>query len=82
MSKLRLTKKLDKLMDRKIPVPNLWDDGNAFAILAKCRRASTRRQWTDVEWEDFSRKAKEKDFDHLVQVVMSKFEEADDGNES
>lgn len=81
MSKRRLTKKLDKLMDRKIPVPDLWQDGNAFLILSKCRRAARKRMWTDEEWGKFAEKAKAKDFDHLVQVVMSRFEEADDADD-
>lgn len=49
-------------------------DGNAFAILGECRRAAKRAGWTDEEFMEFDRKAKNGDYDHLLQTVLTHFE--------
>lgn len=63
-------------MKTGIKVPKLFEDGNAFVILAKCRKPAIRAGWTDDEWKKFTDGAKQGDFDHLVQTVMKHFEEA------
>jgi len=58
-----------------IPVFRLYEEGNAFVILAKCRRAAKQAGWSPERIEAFAKKAKSGDFDHLLQTVMGHFEE-------
>lgn len=62
-------------MDDKILVPGLWDDGNAYSILGKCRRAARKAGWTEEQMQKFSEKAKAGDYDHLVFTVLECFDE-------
>lgn len=58
-----------------IPVFRLYDDGNAYIVLAKCRKAAKQAGWTPERIETFITKAKDGDYDHLLQTVMKHFEE-------
>lgn len=49
-------------------------DGNAFAILAECRKAARRAGWTDARFAKFDAEAKSGDYDHLLQTVLKHFE--------
>ena len=49
-------------------------NGNAFAILGRCRQASRKGGWTTEEWESFESEATSGDYDHLLRVVMERFE--------
>ncbi len=64
-----------------IPVPHLWDDGNAFAIIAKCSKAARRAGWVPQLIEAFKAEATSGDFDHVLQTVMRYFDEADEEDE-
>lgn len=56
------------------------EDGNAFAILGRCRRAARRAGWSEEQWEAFREEATSGDYDHLLGTVMEHFEEvSDDG---
>lgn len=49
-------------------------DGNAFAILGRCRRAAENAQLPEEEIEQFLTEAMAGDYDHLVQTAMRWFE--------
>ena len=49
------------------------EDGNAFAVLAKARRA-LRDAGRGDEWATFVAKATSGDYDHLLATVMDWFE--------
>ena len=49
-------------------------DGNAFAILGRCRRAAEIAQLPEKEIEQFLTEAMARDYDHLVQTAMRWFE--------
>ena len=52
-------------------VVNLSDnDGNAFAILGRVRKAMRRANVPDRGIEQFTAEAKSGDYDHLLQTVM------------
>lgn len=65
-------------MTKKISVVGLFNDGNAYAILAKCSRAARKAGWSEEQWEKFSLKAKAGDYDHLLQTVMRSFDETEE----
>lgn len=64
-----------------IKVKGLFNDGNAFAILGKCRRAMRKAGWTEAEQAAFSEEARAGNYDHLLQVVMRSFAEMSDDDE-
>lgn len=45
-------------------------DGNAFAIIGRVRRALEKAQVSDSEIEAFSAEATSGDYDHLLQTAM------------
>lgn len=49
------------------------EDGNAFAILARCHRAAKDAGWTDEQWEAFSKEAKSGNYEHLLGTVCDHF---------
>ena len=52
-------------------VVNLSDnDGNAFAILGRVRKAMRRAGISDDEITEFSHEAMSSDYDYLLQTVM------------
>ena len=56
------------------------EDGNAFAILARCHEAARKAGWTKEQWNGFYKEATSSDYDNLLCVVMDYFdeEESDD----
>ena len=64
-----------------IKVRDLWSDSNAFSILGKARRGARRAGWTEEQWNAFKKKATAGDFDNLLTVVMSEFDEPDEDAE-
>ena len=52
----------------------LGQDGNAFAILGKARRAAKDADWSDAEVKKFMDEAKSGDYDHLLQTCMKYFD--------
>ena len=61
-------------MSEKPEVELVGCDGNAFAILGRCRRASNEANWTKEQWEKFKFEAVSGDYDHLLRTVMTYFE--------
>lgn len=64
-----------------IPVPYLWDDGNALAIIGKCQKAARRAGWAPQLIEAFKAEATSGDFDHVLQTVMRYFDQAHEEDE-
>lgn len=60
---------------QKIAVRHLFDDGNIFAMLAKCRRA-TKRIWEPGKWELFQDLIDQSTcYDEALVLILSRFEE-------
>jgi hypothetical protein len=46
------------------------EDGNAFSILARCRKALRKAGISKEEIEEFDKEATSGDYDHLLRTVM------------
>ena len=57
-----------------ITIPLSGEDGNAFGIIARCRKAMTRAGLPQEEVEAFTAEAKAGDYDHLLATVMAWFD--------
>lgn len=49
-------------------------DGNAFAIIGKCRKAAKQAGWSNQKIEQVSAEMKAGDYDSLLQTAMKYFE--------
>lgn len=65
-------------MENEKPLLELGDlsgpGGNAFAILAKARRAARKAKWSSEKLEEFMDEAESGDYDHLLETVEDYFE--------
>lgn len=64
-------------MEPKYPnirVEMVGKDGNAFAILARCRQAMRKAGLPEAEWERFQAEATAANYDALLQVCISWFD--------
>ena len=59
--------------DLKPEVQLIDQDGNAFAILAKCQSAARRAAWDERYLEEFLDEATNGDYNHLLRTVMDYF---------
>lgn len=59
----------------------IGEDGNAFAILARCHRAAKEVGWTEAQWTVFRKEATSSDYDNLLCTVMDYFDEGEDEEE-
>jgi hypothetical protein len=57
-----------------ITVRLVGEDGNAFAILGRCRQAARRAGLPQAEIEAFFAEASSGNYDHLLQVCLRWFE--------
>ena len=57
-----------KYPDITVPLSN--EDGNAFAIIGRVRKALRRAKVADTEIEAFSKEASSGDYDHVLQTTM------------
>ena len=55
-------------------VKMVGEDGNAFAILARCRKAARKAGWSKEAVENFTTHATSGDYDHLLVTVMEYFD--------
>ena len=55
-----------------IPVKLVGEDGNAFAILGRCRQAMSRAKRLDL-WNEFYKEATSDDYNHLLATVCDYF---------
>lgn len=49
-------------------------DGNAFAIIGKCRIAAKEAKWTDEKIKEYTKKAMSGDYSHLLAITIEYFE--------
>ena len=56
-----------------IVVQMVGEDGNAFAILARCKTAMRRAGLEKSAIDEFINEAKKGDYDHLLRTVMRYF---------
>lgn len=59
---------------KKLSVPLVGYDGNAFSILARCRAAMRRAGISHETWEEFHTEATSGDYNHLLRTVMEWFD--------
>lgn len=64
-----------------INIPMVGEDGNAFSILGRIRRAMRRADLPDSEWELFHTEATSGDYDKLLMTVLNWFA-IDEGDDS
>ena len=57
----------------EIKVKMVGEDGNAFAILGRCRQALARARRLDL-WDEFHKEATSADYNHLLATVCDYFE--------
>ena len=63
------------MADKKLAENPLVDvDGNAFAIIGAFNRQARKEGWTKEEIETVDKEAMSGDYDHLLQVFMSRCE--------
>lgn len=67
---------MEKLVDRPLVRMKLvGEDGNAFAILGRFRRAAQKAGWTKEDLNVISNAARFGDYDHLLRVIMAHIED-------
>jgi len=49
-------------------------DGNAFALLGRCRAAAKKNGWTEEQWAEVQKEAMAGDYDHLLRILAERFE--------
>lgn len=52
----------------------IGEDGNALAILGKCKQVSAKEKWTSEKWKEFQDKATEGDYNNLLCTVSKYFD--------
>ena len=57
----------------EIKVKMVGEDGNAFAILGRCRQALAKARRLDL-WDEFHKEATSADYNHLLATVCDYFE--------
>ena len=66
---------MDEQLNEAVPRVKLTgEDGNAFAILGRCRKAAREAGWTEDAWQAFREEATGGDYHHLLQVVLLRFD--------
>ncbi len=69
---------------KKAPLIPVRDLFSGDVLLARCRRPALKAGWTQEDWDEFLKEAKtgnrssQSDYDHLVQTIMTFFEETDE----
>ena len=61
-----------------IKVRDLFSDGNAFALMGKCRGAAKKAGWSAERLKAFSDDCMSGDYNHLLTVVFKDFDELDE----
>ncbi len=49
-------------------------DGNAYSLIARCRRAALDAQWSEERVKALLDDMQSGDYDHLLQVAMREFD--------
>jgi hypothetical protein len=61
-------------MPDKIKVQLSGEDGNAFAIIARCSKAARKGGMDTAEWEKIMEEMMAGDYDHLIATAMKHFD--------
>lgn len=62
------------MIDPKPKIKLVGEDGNAFAILGRCRRSLQKAGATNEQIQEFLDEAKTGDYDHLLQTCIKWFD--------
>jgi hypothetical protein len=65
----------------KVRMRLVGEDGNAFAIMGRFRRAARDAGWSAEEISDVLEEAMAGDYDHLLATMMEHVDEPRDGEE-
>lgn len=57
-----------------VTVPMVGEDGNAFAIMGRVRKAARQAGLTKEQIDEYMNEAMAGDYDHLLQTTMKYFE--------
>lgn len=57
----------------EVKVKLVGEDGNAFAILGRCRRAVAQAGLPSAVWDEFKKEAQSGDYDRLLATCMEYF---------
>lgn len=52
----------------------IGEDGNAFAIIAACKRAAREARWTPEQWDKVLKELTSGDYDHLLMTATEYFD--------
>ncbi len=63
-----------KAKETKPRVKLIGRNGNAFAILATCRMAARKANWTTEKWKEVEEEMISGDYDHLLRTAVAHFE--------
>ncbi len=66
--------KFKEVREMKPELVLVGEDGNAFSILGRARRAARGAGWTTEEWEAVMAEAMSGDYDHLLATMMEHFD--------
>ena len=61
-------------MDKKPKVKLIGNDGNAFAIMAACRKAGMKAGWTTDRVSDLMKQMMSGDYDNLLNIACEHFD--------
>lgn len=61
-------------LDSKPPLKLIGEDGNAFVILCKAKRAGRKANWTEGRIATFRSEAMSSDYDKLLRTCMKYFD--------
>lgn len=60
--------------EKKPKVKMVGEDGNAFAIMARCHKAWRKANKLEPVWHEIRQKMMKGNYDHLLNTVMEYFE--------
>ena len=66
---------------RKVPMRLVGEDGNAFAIMARFKRAARDAGWSAEEISDVLEEATAGDYDHLLATIFEHVDEPREGED-
>jgi hypothetical protein len=65
---------MPRLITKNLIVRLSEENGNAYAIIARCKRVAKRNGVPDDEWAAFLLEATSGNYDHAIQTVMQNFD--------
>ena len=62
------------MADKKPTVELLGKDGNAYAVLGRCKQAAKKAGWSEEEIKEFVSEAMKGDYNYLLATCMDHFD--------